>query len=180
MGRPRRFDSRKVSARGLNPVARWPLQSLPHHLEFVFSRIGLPARSDPLPPRGSAARSHGGGNGIACCKSRGSHPERSTRSARERKLRSRCRNHGAGRGALGRADRPNVKESEVIGFCCELRWQGWVGSKPSLPGAACSALGGSGGAPRVVLLGRGSSFPLPPRKARDTQERQLGSVLTKD
>ena len=33
---------------------------------------------------------------------------------------------------------------------------------------ACSALGGSGGAPRVVLLGRGSSFPLPPRKARDT------------
>ena len=45
---------------------------------------------------------------------------------------------------------------------------GWVGGKPSLPGAACSALGGSGGAPRVVLLGRGSSFPLPPRKARDT------------
>ena len=45
---------------------------------------------------------------------------------------------------------------------------GWVGGKPSLPGAACSALGCSGGAPRVVLLGRGSSFPLPPRKARDT------------
>ena len=43
-----------------------------------------------------------------------------------------------------------------------------MGGKPSLPGAACSALGGSGGAPRVVLLGRGSSFPLPPRKARDT------------
>ena len=42
--------------------------------------------------------------------------------------------------------------------------------KPSLPGAACSALGGSGGAPRVVLLGRGSSFPLPPRKARDTHK----------
>ena len=41
-------------------------------------------------------------------------------------------------------------------------------SRQSLPGAACSALGGSGGAPRVVLLGRGSSFPLPPRKARDT------------
>ena len=41
---------------------------------------------------------------------------------------------------------------------------------PSLPGAACSALGGrSGGAPRVALLGRGSSFPPPrPRKARDT------------
>ena len=37
-----------------------------------------------------------------------------------------------------------------------------------MPGAACSALGGSGGAPRVVLLGRGSSFPLPPRKARET------------
>ena len=45
-----------------------------------------------------------------------------------------------------------------------------MGGKPSLPGAACSALGGSGGAPRVVLLGRGSSFPLPPRKARDTHE----------
>ena len=39
-----------------------------------------------------------------------------------------------------------------------------------MPGAACSALGGSGGAPRVVLLGRGSSFPLPPRKARDTHK----------
>ena len=37
-----------------------------------------------------------------------------------------------------------------------------------MPGAACSALGGSGGAPRVVLLGRGSSFPLPPREARET------------
>ena len=49
---------------------------------------------------------------------------------------------------------------------------GWVGGKPSLPGAACSALGGSGGAPRVVLLGRGSSFPLPPRKARDTHIRE--------
>ena len=122
MGRPRRFDSRKVSARGLNPVARWPLQSLPHHLEFVFSRIGLPARSDPLPPGGSAARSHGGGNGIACCKSRGSHPERSTRSARERKLRSRCRNHGAGRGALGRADRPNVKfQLKFFSVCNSLR-----------------------------------------------------------
>ena len=45
-----------------------------------------------------------------------------------------------------------------------------MGGKPSLPGAACSALGGSGGAPRVVLLGRGSSFPLPPRKARDTHD----------
>ena len=49
---------------------------------------------------------------------------------------------------------------------------GWVGGKPSLPGAACSALGGSGGAPRVVLLGRGSSFLLPPRKARDTRNRR--------
>ena len=53
---------------------------------------------------------------------------------------------------------------------------GWVGGKPSLPGAACSALGGSGGAPRVVLLGRGSSFPLPPRKARDTHTSR-GSQL---
>ena len=53
---------------------------------------------------------------------------------------------------------------------------GWVGGKPSLPGAACSALGGSGGAPRVVLLGRGSSFPLPPRKARDTHTRQFAPV----
>ena len=43
-----------------------------------------------------------------------------------------------------------------------------MGGKPSLPGAACSALGGSGGAPRVVLLGRGSSFPLPPAR-RETQ-----------
>ena len=52
---------------------------------------------------------------------------------------------------------------------------GWVGGKPSLPGAACSALGGSGGAPRVVLLGRGSSFPLPPRKARDTRRITAGT-----
>ncbi len=52
--------------------------------------------------------------------------------------------------------------------CRSVPRGGWVGGKPSLPGAACSALGGSGGAPRVVLLGRGSSFPLPPRKARDT------------
>ena len=50
-----------------------------------------------------------------------------------------------------------------------------MGGKPSLPGAACSALGGSGGAPRVVLLGRGSSFPLPPRKARDTRHIESGS-----
>ena len=53
----------------------------------------------------------------------------------------------------------------AAGVC---RGGGWVGGKPSLPGAACSALSGSGGAPRVELLGRDSSFPLPHRKARDT------------
>ena len=52
-----------------------------------------------------------------------------------------------------------------------------MGGKPSLPGAACSALGGSGGAPRVVLLGRGSSFPLPPRKARDTHDCLINEVV---
>jgi len=52
--------------------------------------------------------------------------------------------------------------------------RGWVGGKPSVPGAACSALGGSGGAPRVVLLGRGSSFPLPPPQgARHTSLHSL-------
>ena len=52
---------------------------------------------------------------------------------------------------------------------------GWVGGKPSLPGVACSALGGSrsGGAPRVALLGRGSSFPLPPPARRETHTMLL-------
>ena len=50
---------------------------------------------------------------------------------------------------------------------------GCGGGKPSLPGAACSALGGSGGAPRVALSGRGSSFPLPPPR-RETHGSGLG------
>ena len=57
----------------------------------------------------------------------------------------------------------------AAGVC---RGGGWVGGKPSLPGAACSALSGSGGAPRVELLGRGSSFPVPP-PARETH-RAIG------